>query len=48
MARGGTWLPAEAFRPEPSQQIGAQRLLNGLAAVGLIVVLVLRGRYGAM
>lgn len=48
MARGGTWLPAEAFCPEPSSKIGAQRLLNGLAAVGLIVVLVLRGRYGAL
>lgn len=48
LARGGTWLPAEAFRPAQLAEAGGQRVLNGVAAVGLLTVLVLRGRYGAL
>jgi energy-coupling factor transport system permease protein len=48
LARGGTWLPADAFRPEQTSKGVARSILNGVAAVGLVTVLVLRGRYGAL
>ena len=48
LARGGTWLPADAFRPHLSSNGAARSILNGVAAVGLVTVLVLRGRYGAL
>ena len=48
LARGGTWLPADSFRPEQASKGAVRSILNGVAAVGLVTVLVLRGRYGAL
>lgn len=48
LARGGVWLPAEAFRPVSVSAAAGQRALNWLSAVALLLVIGLRGRYGAL
>ena len=48
LARGGVWLPAEAFRPVPVSAAAGQRALNWLSAAALLLVIGLRGRDGAL
>ena len=46
VARGGSWLPYEHFRPRSIASKGVVSL-NCLAAVALVLMLGLRGRYGS-
>jgi len=48
LARGGVWLPAEAFRPVPVPSAIGQQALNWFSALMLLLVIGLRGRYGAL
>ena len=48
LARGGVWLPAEAFRPVPVPSAIGQHALNWFSALMLLLVIGLRGRYGAL
>ena len=48
LARGGVWLPAEAFRPVSVTALSSSRVLNWLSAFVLLLVIGLRGKYGAL
>ena len=48
LARGGVWLPAEAFRPVSVSALSGSRVLNWLSALVLLLVIGLRGKYGAL
>ena len=48
LARGGVWLPAEAFRPVSDSARSGSRVLNWLSTLVLLLVIGLRGKYGAL